>query len=170
MQVIRELKNFPERASIFVDANIFLHHAFGINEVSVEFLKRVENISVKAYTSVLVLEEVFFKLMLQVSSNFLERVTIKRVKSLLKDESKRSEIFRPLFEYQNFLNVLRDSGLRISEVRTSDLDTALRLSEKWGLVTADALHLAVMKRRGLTHLASDDSDFEGIEDISLWKP
>jgi hypothetical protein len=38
----KNLKDFDRKDNIFLDANIFLHHAFDINPVSVEFLKRIE--------------------------------------------------------------------------------------------------------------------------------
>lgn len=164
------LKDFPANDSIFIDANIFLHHAFGMNDVSIGFLKRVEDIKVKAFTSVLVLEEVFFKLLLQQASNFFEKPTVKKLKSFLKDEAKRSEIFAPLSQYQDFITILKLSGLRIIEVKSTDVDIALHLSKRWGIVTADAFHLAVMKRKRLTHLASDDTDFEMVQEITLWRP
>jgi predicted nucleic acid-binding protein len=168
--VSNNLKDFPDNNGIFIDANIFLHHAFGTNDVSIEFLKRVENIAVKAFTSVLVLEEVFFKLLLQQASNFIEKITVKKLKSYLQDDVKRSEIFTSLTQYQNFITILKGSGLRIIELRGTDLDIALHLAERWGIVTADAFHLAVMKRRRLTHLASDDTDFERVQEITLWRP
>lgn len=164
------LKDFPGNNSIFIDANIFLHHAFAVNDVSIEFLKRVENITVKAFTSVLVLEEVFFKLLLQHASNFIEKITVKKLKSYLQDDVKRSEIFTPLTQYQNFISILKSSGLKIIEVGGADLDIALHLAEQWGIITADAFHLAAMKKRGLTHLASDDTDFERVQEITLWRP
>ncbi|OGP81477.1 MAG: hypothetical protein A2Z08_05115 [Deltaproteobacteria bacterium RBG_16_54_11] len=164
------LSNFPGEHRIFVDANIFLHHAFDSNEISVAFLKRIEQGAVKACTSVLVLEEVFLKLMLQYASNFIEAITVKKLKRYLLNDKRRSEIFVPLRQYQNFITVLKSSGLLIIEVKGHDMDTALQLAERWGIATADALHLAVMERRNVTHLASDDTDFERIREITLWRP
>ena len=53
------LNGFTGRDQIFIDANIFLHHAFNVNDVSVQFLSRVEAQDIRAATSALVLEEVF---------------------------------------------------------------------------------------------------------------
>ncbi|GFP19953.1 hypothetical protein HKBW3S03_01457, partial [Candidatus Hakubella thermalkaliphila] len=49
----KNLKDFRGKEPIFIDANIFLHHAFDVNPVSVEFLKKVESFDLKAYTSAL---------------------------------------------------------------------------------------------------------------------
>ncbi|HIC91265.1 MAG TPA: hypothetical protein EYP21_04235 [Syntrophaceae bacterium] len=37
--MLRSLKDFTGRESIFIDANIFLHHAFDTNATSIGFLK-----------------------------------------------------------------------------------------------------------------------------------
>lgn len=72
----KNLKDFKGKEGIFIDANIFLHHAFDMNPISVEFLKTVESFNLKAFTSALVIEEVMFKLVMQSASNFLGKVTL----------------------------------------------------------------------------------------------
>ena len=67
----KNLNEFNGKEAIFIDANIFLHHAFDANSISVEFLKKVESFNIRAYTSALVIEEVTFKLTMQSASNFL---------------------------------------------------------------------------------------------------
>ncbi len=116
------------------------------------------------------LEEVFLKLLIQQASNFLTRVTLQDVKSLLKDEEKKEEIFLLLFRYQQYIETLKAGGLRVSGLTEEDIHRAIHLSRRWGLLTADALHLAVMERKRIVHLASADRDFEGIEGITLWRP
>ena len=164
----KSLDDFPNKGRIFIDANIFLHHAFDLNESSVRFLQRVERGTIKAYTSLLVLEEVSFKLLIQQASNFLPRVTLQDVRSLL--EEKKEEIFLPLFRYHHYIETLKAGGLRVSGLTEEDIPRALHISRQWGLLTADALHLAVMERKRIVHLASADRDFEGIERVTLWKP
>ena len=56
--MLKRINDFSGKAPIFIDANIFLHHAFNTNQNSVEFLKKVESSGLKGYTSALVLEEV----------------------------------------------------------------------------------------------------------------
>lgn len=96
----RNLKDFAGKAPIFIDANIFLHHAFGTNITSIEFLKKVESLNMKAYTSTLVLEEIVFKLIMQSASNFIERVALDTVKQFLKDSKNREKVFSPVEKYK----------------------------------------------------------------------
>ncbi|GFP24421.1 hypothetical protein HKBW3S09_01888, partial [Candidatus Hakubella thermalkaliphila] len=142
----KNLKDFRGKEPIFIDANIFLHHAFDVNPVSVEFLKKVESFDLKAYTSALVIEEVTFKLIMQSASNFLDKVTLQNVKALLKDTESREKVFRPVEEYRGYINSLKDFGLRILDLTDKDMTAVVQKAKTYGLLTADAAHLAVMER------------------------
>jgi predicted nucleic acid-binding protein len=83
----KKLKEFNEKDPIFIDANIFLHHAFDSNPISIQFLK-----------------------------------------------------------------------------------AALLKAKEYGLVMADASHIAVMERKGISHMASSDGDFSSVKNITLWSP
>lgn len=166
----KSLKDFKGKEAIFIDANIFLHHAFDVNPVSVEFLKKVESFDLKAYTSALVIEEVTFKLIMQSASNFLDKVTLQSVKALLKDTESREKVFRPVEEYRRYINSLKDFGLRILDLTDKDMTAVVQKAKTYGLLTADAAHLAVMERKRITHMASSDGDFEAVNNITLWSP
>ena len=70
----------------------------------------------------------------------------------------------------NYVQLLSKSGLTVLELTSHDIRQALLKSLSYGLMTADAAHLAVMERRKVSHLASDDSDFEMVPSITLWSP
>jgi predicted nucleic acid-binding protein len=166
----KNLKEFKEKEAIFIDANIFLHHAFNVNPNSVQFLKKVESSNIKAYTSVLVIEEVMFKLIMQSASNFLDKVTLQDVKAFLRDSDNREKIFKPVIEYRSYIDVLKDFGLVILDVTDKDMITALQRAKEFGLIMADAVHIGVMERKGIPYMASSDSDFRNIKNITLWSP
>lgn len=166
----KNLKDFKGKEAIFIDANIFLHHAFDINAASVEFLKKVESLNLKAYTSALVIEEVTFKLTMQSASNFLDRVTLQGVKVLLKDIKTKEKVFKPILEYRGYIDTLKDFGLMILDLTDKDMAAAIQTAKTYGLITADAAHIAVMERRGIPHIASNDSDFKAVNNITLWTP
>ncbi len=166
----KSLKDFSGREPIFLDANIFLHHAFNTNDLSVQFLSRVEAQDIRAATSALVLEEVFFKLLMQSASNLLQRVTVDKVASALKDKRKRSEIVGPLVHYWKYIESLRGSGMTIVDLKAIDIASAMEVTNSVGLITADATHLSVMKRKGIHHIATADEDFTAIADVEIWSP
>ena len=166
----KNLKDFQGKEAIFIDANIFLHHAFDINPASVEFLKKVETVNLRAYTSALVIEEITFKLIMQSASNYIEKVTLQSVKGLLRDKGKKEKAFGPVEEYRRYLDGLKDFGLKILDLTDDDMTAAIKKAKKYGLITADAAHIAVMERKGIRHLASGDSDFKTVDTITLWSP
>jgi Predicted nucleic acid-binding protein, contains PIN domain len=166
----KNLKDFKGKEAIFIDANIFLHHAFDANVISVEFLKKVESSNLKAYTSALVMEEVIFKLIMQSASNFLDRVTLQSVKLLLKDPKNREKVFKPVVEYREYIDMLKDFGLTVLDLTDKDTAVAIQKAKTYGLITADAAHIAVMERKKITNLSSSDGDFKGVDNITLWSP
>ncbi|MGA2468959.1 MAG: PIN domain-containing protein [Thermodesulfobacteriota bacterium] len=166
----RNLKDFSGKEPIFIDANIFLHHAFDLNSDSIEFLKKVETVNMKAFTSALVIEEITFKLIMQSASNFLSRVTLPKVKDLLKDKLKREKVIAPVEAYRSYINSLKDLGLKILDLTDEDMKRALQISKAYGLVTADASHVAVMERTRVSNLATGDSDFRVLKEITVWSP
>jgi len=44
------------------------------------------------------------------------------------------------------------------------------LKQAHRLMSNDALHLAVMQKSNLQNLVTNDSDFDGIEGVHVWKP
>ena len=66
--MIQNLADFVADVPIFVDANIFLFHVFDDEKhgkAATSFLTRIENEETEALTSSLVIDEVFFKILVQ---------------------------------------------------------------------------------------------------------
>lgn len=168
--MVRNLNDFREKELIFIDANIFLCHALNTNDDAIRFLQKVETSSFKAATSSLVLEEVFFKLLMQSASNYVEKVSVERVKTLLRDAAKREVILQPVAEYGKYIHILRDVGLKVLDFAAADILAAVEGARRHQLMVADASHLAVMQRKKIRHLASGDRDFAVVPEISVWSP
>jgi predicted nucleic acid-binding protein len=151
----KDLRDFEGSSPVFIDATIFLHHAFDTNPVSVEFLNWVELSNIKAYTSALALEEVSYKIMMQSASNYLERVTVRHVKKLLENPKNRGKVLSPLIEY---IDKLQEAGLNIIDLKGADMKQAAHLARESGLITADAAHLAVMLRKSILLASGVSSD------------
>jgi len=60
--------------------------------------------------------------------------------------------------------------LDVPEVTANIMFAAADISADTGLFITDASHVALMRERGITHIASDDDDFALIPDLTLWKP
>jgi len=166
----KNLRDFEGGSPVFIDATIFLHHAFDTNPISVEFLKRVETSSMKAYTSALVLEEVSYKIIMQSASNYMARVTVQRVKEYLKHPKSRIKVLSPLVEYLDYIDKMREAGMTVIDLTGKDIKQAANYAKENGLITADAAHLAVMFRKSIRNMATEDSDFAAVKNITVWSP
>ena len=65
---------------------------------------------------------------------------------------------------------IRRYPITIVEVDEGAMDLSVQISKNYRLLISDAVHIAVMKTRGIVNLASNDSDFERVTGIDLWKP
>jgi len=50
------------------------------------------------------------------------------------------------------------------------LREAADISVRMGLLTNDAIVIALMRRQGLSHLVTNDDDFDAVPGITVWKP
>jgi len=66
---------------------------------------------------------------------------------------------------QNWLSLVS-----LEPVLPTDIDAMRREMVATGILPRDAIHLAVMRRLGITAIASDDDDFDRHTDITLFKP
>ena len=60
--------------------------------------------------------------------------------------------------------------ISLEPVLPADIDAMRREMIATGTLPRDAIHLAVMRRLGLTAIASDDDGFDRSADITLFKP
>jgi predicted nucleic acid-binding protein len=60
--------------------------------------------------------------------------------------------------------------LNIASIDEGTLELALGYSKMYGFLSNDAFYLATMKQKGISTMASNDRDLEGIEWINLWRP
>lgn len=51
-----------------------------------------------------------------------------------------------------------------------EIHASKHFRDDYGLLTDDSITLAVMRRHGLTDLASNDEDFRRVSGIRLWTP
>jgi len=156
--------------TIFIDANIFLYEILDhwkYAEPCNSFLEHVNMGKYHAVMSVLVCNEVFHRVMI---AEVVERYGIEP-KSAVNYLKKNWEVVRELNKaYDAMLNIDAIENLEIVEIDREVYDIALEYSKKYGLLSNDAVHLATIKKHGITNIATNDRDFERIEWLSVWKP
>ena len=159
----------PTGTSLFVDANIFVYD-FGPDPVfgppSRALLKRVENGDLHGYLSAPVLSDISHRLMTFEACQTFGWPFAGIGRRLRKH---RDEIANLMKSRQALDDILR-MGFRVLPVSVVEVVTASDLSRQHGLLSGDALILAVMQSQQLTSLASNDADFDRVPGITRYAP
>ena len=163
------LRDVPDGAHCFVDANIFYYHVVDTPPLSddcSDFLKRLERRDVIGSTSTAAIAEATHKVMLAdaVRTHNLDR------KGLVFRLKRQPELLAALTEHEAVVPTVRALNLQIEPITLDLLETAAGLSVQLCLLTNDALTVATMKKLRLAHLATNDDDFDQIAGITVWKP
>ena len=156
--------------TIFIDANIFLYEILDhwkYAEPCNSFLEHINMGKYHALMSVLICNEVFHRVVI---AEVVEKYDIEP-KSAVNYLKKNWGIVKELNKaWDAILNINAIENLEIVEIDREIFGVALKYSKKYGLLSNDAIHLATMKRHGLTNVATNDGDFERVEWLNIWKP
>ena len=68
------------------------------------------------------------------------------------------------------LGEVLQSKIQVLTVSPANLAASTLLCQQIGLLTNDALIVAVMQANGLTHLASNDADFDRVPGLTRYAP
>lgn len=157
-----------EGASVFLDANILVYHFAPhpvLGQPCHELLQRVETQAILAYTSTAVLSEVAHHLMTFEASALFGWST--KVVQRLRDDP--SAVGR-LSKFHEAVVQVPQLGVRVLTIPGALIEAAASLSRQTGLLSNDALLVAVMQANGLTRLASHDGDFDRVPGITRYGP
>jgi len=124
----------------------------------------VESEEVNGFTSVLVLNEVWYKLLVAkvMEEHGLER---KKIRAFIKNNPDALRFEEP----RKAVNELEEL-VTLLPTPSNAIALAKEYSAKYLLLTSDAIILATAKLNNITNLASNDSDFERVDWINLYKP
>jgi predicted nucleic acid-binding protein len=161
--------DLPDRCRCFVDANIFYYHLVEtppLSEPCTTLLERAAIGSIEIYTSLHVLSETVHKVMVAEAERKFGRSRAGLVNWLQHNRQRIAE----LSEFQQAAAELDGMGLRLLPADASDLVAASLISALCGLLTNDAIIVALMRRHALADLVTNDDDFDGIPGLTVWKP
>lgn len=160
------LSGIPSGARVFIDANIFIYHFLGIKDSCSIFLARVEARQIQGFTSVVVLSEVWHRLMVAEAIETYQLSPNKTV-SYLKNHP---ECVRTLSRCAQAVGSIPKMNIKIVGLSASIFNMAFEISKESGFLTNDSLNLTIMCQHRLKHIATNDSDFDHIKNIKIWKP
>jgi predicted nucleic acid-binding protein len=163
------LADIPTGASVFVDANIFLFHLRAdpvLGAPCSRFLQRVENKDVQAFTSAQVVSDVAHRTMTQEASQRYSWPMTGIVRRLRNHPAQ----IAPLSRHSQAIDDINLMGIPILSVLGSQVSLAADLSRRHGLLSGDALIVAVMQDHSLTAIASHDADFDRVPGLTRYAP
>jgi len=153
---------------IYVEPNILLFDALAdarFGHSSLDFLKRGSQREFELLTSSLTIDEIAF-VALKVKLEEKYEVSKGHVRYL----KQHPEVVKALIpEIEEVLDNVR-SLCTIVEVDESDIEQMQEYMKSLGLLPRDAIHLAVVRRLGLTCIASSDKDFDRVSWLSRYEP
>jgi predicted nucleic acid-binding protein len=161
--------NIARGSAVFVDANTFVFHfqphaVFG--PACTALFKRVELQEISGYCTTHVLSEVVHRLMTieaRTKYGWFAGKLLHRLKQ-------NSTAVQGLTTHRVAVKEALQSRLQFVSVTPVHLATASSFIQQYGLLSNDALVVAVMQSNGLTNLASLDADFDRVPGITRFGP
>lgn len=155
--------------SVFVDANTFVY-AFApdpqFGPSCEELLERIERGDLQGYTSSHVLADTAHRLMsLEACATFGWPYA-----GIAARMQRHPTEVRQLTRFRQALDGIQQIGVRVVPVVERHVLAASALSQQFGLLTNDALVVAVMQENGLVQIASHDADFDSIPGLTRFGP
>lgn len=163
------LQNIPTGTHCFVDANILYYSLIAASPWTAEctdFINRIKRGLVMASLSSVVVAEATHKLMLAEAAR---RYGLS-AQGLAHRLQRRAHLITTLSEHKRVAQLIHTLNLPVEPVTLSILEKAADLSVQHRLLTNDSLTIAVMEKLGLTHLATNDDNFDYVPGLTVWKP
>jgi predicted nucleic acid-binding protein len=163
------LDQVPAGAHVFVDSNILVYHFQphpGFGPTCHRLLERIERQDVEGHTSTNLLGELAHRLMV-IEAGALPGWAGGKVLNRLKQQP---GVVKQLTLFQTAVESVLQSKIQVLTIPPVLASTAATLSRQHGLLTNDAVILAVMQAHGLTHLASHDAHFDSVSAITRYAP
>ena len=159
----------PNGASVFLDANTFVyafsqHSQFG--PACRGLLERIDRGEISGLTSTHVLLETAHRLMtLEACSIFGWPFA-----GIAQRLSRHPVEVQQLSAHSQAVNQIINSQIKVISIAPELVLAATDFSRQHGLLTNDALIVAVMQASGLTSIASHDADFDRVPALTRYTP
>ncbi len=161
--------NIPIGSKVFLDANTFVYAILGhatYGTSCTTLLDRVEQQDILGFTSSLVLSETVHRLMTLEACNRFGWPAQGIANRLRRHPSEVQQLLMP----RRGVDEIQVAGVSGLPVTAQQVSTAVDISLQFGLLSADALIVAVMRDNGLTQIASLDADFDLVPGLTRFSP
>jgi len=165
-----KLSSISSNAKVLFDTNIFVYSALDhpeYGESCTQAFQRVESKEIKGYVPTIVLNELLHRLMIaEVIKKELARNTREVLKLLKHDKS----IIPSLNICWQEIDKIFASEFTVLEDMPNIFRKAIQISREYSLLSSDAYIASFANVYGITNIATNDTDFESVRWIKVWKP
>jgi predicted nucleic acid-binding protein len=159
----------PAAAVVFLDANTLVYHftnhpTFG--PACTQLVKRIEHQDLAGFISTHVLSEIAHRLM---TLEALDRFGWPSAGIAARLRKHHIEIPKLTLHVQAVAQIPL-LGIQTVVITPPLVEAATLVSQQHELLMGDSLVVAVMQARGLTHLASNDADFDRVPGLTRYTP
>ena len=163
------LSSIPSGSSVFIDANVFIY-AFApepkFGPLCTQLLERIELQDVIGSTSSQVLSDVAHRLMsLEACATYGWPYA-----GIAAQMQRHPAEIQKLTRFRQAVEAVTVIGVDVLPVFSRHVESAAAISQQYGLLSNDALVLAIMQEHGLSQLASHDTDFDRVPSITRFAP
>ena len=155
--------------AIFLDANTLVYHFTSeplYGAACSQLLQRLENQDIQGLTSTHVLTEMAHRLMtIEAISAFTWPVA-----GIARRLRQHPTQVQQLAGFHNAVERVLQSRIQVLTIPVPLVAAGTMLSRQTGLLSNDALIVALMQTHGLTNLASNDTDFDRVPGITRYAP
>jgi predicted nucleic acid-binding protein len=160
------LAKIPEGECVVIDTNILVYANQGQSADCVEFLRRCAAGELQGLVPLPMVAELVHALMLIEAreNNWIERQNPSRALAA------RPDLVRRLARYEIQVREFFGIGLRIEPALAVDVLESMRIQRDAGLLTNDALLLAVARRLNCSTIASADKTIAAAPGFTIFRP
>lgn len=168
------LEGFKGTEKIYIDSTIFVsHHSKDAadRKECTAFFNAVEKGEINAVTSSIAIDETAYILLKFKAAEILNTDRhYKILDSLRHDKYVFDKAWEVAQVHIDFADALRAKNVLQIITQTADPVEMKELAKKFQLLPRDASHLGIMRKNMIKNIATNDSDFERVEDIKVWMP
>lgn len=156
-------------AAVFVDANPFVYAFAPDPQLGLpceQLLERIERQELRGFTSSHVLSDVAHRLMSLEACSVFGWPYNGIASRMKRHPSELSQLVR----FRQAIDAILQIGVHVLSVKAGHVTEAAKLSQRHGILSNDALVVALMEANGLTLIASHDADFDRVPGIVRHSP
>lgn len=163
------LDTIPDGTHCFVDANVIAYFIVGLPPFARQcetLFKRVEAGAISASTSAAMVSEATHKVML---AEAIEQHGLSH-QGLAHRLQRKRDLITTLSKHQTVSAFIHALAMHVEPVTLDLVERAAALSVHHRVLTNDAITVASMEKLGLTHLVTNDDNFDSVPSFKVWKP